>query len=67
MQSGKARSDAVFQLRGEINFGYQYQYLCVPALLYLALALWRGEAHPAMPARVSNTRISQKAAIHSAA
>lgn len=42
--------------------GLQLGWVCVPALLYLALAMWRGDPEPAMPARVTQAMVSQKAA-----
>ena len=42
--------------------GLQLGWVCVPVLLYLALALWRGQRHPRIPQRLAHFRVSRKAA-----
>lgn len=42
--------------------GLQLGWVCVPVLLYLSYALWRGELAPTLPPRLANTSISRKSA-----
>lgn len=42
--------------------GLQLGWVCVPVLLYLSLALWRGQAHVELPGRLAAKSVSPKAA-----
>lgn len=42
--------------------GLQLGWVCVPVLLYLSLALWRGQAYVELPERLAAKSVSPKAA-----
>ncbi|RYG12878.1 MAG: hypothetical protein EON92_07100 [Burkholderiales bacterium] len=42
--------------------GLQLGWVCVPVLLYLSCALWRGQLNPGLPPRLANYGLSRKSA-----